>query len=55
MIDIQYLEYHLDSIKTVKVLQSQGSTEEDVCKDFGITGDWFDILMFITAYRVRYG
>ena len=40
MIDIQYLEYHLDSIKTVKVLQSQGSTEEDVCKDFGITGDW---------------
>jgi hypothetical protein len=55
MIDIQYLEYHLDSIKTVKVLQNQGSTEEDVCKDFGITGDWFDILMFMTAYRCRYG
>ena len=55
MIDIQYLEYHLDSIKTVKVLQSQRSTEEDVCKDFGITGDWFDILMFMTAYRCRYG
>ena len=55
MIDIQYLEYHLDSIKTVKVLQSQGSTEEDVCKDFGITGDWFDALMFMVSYKCRYG
>jgi len=55
MIDYQYLKYHLDSIKTVRFLKEQGRTEEDVCKDFGITGDWFDVLMFITAYRCRHG
>ena len=55
MNDIQYLKYHLDAIKTVRILKEQGRTSEEVCKDFGITGDWSDALMFMVSYKCRYG
>ena len=54
MSDVDYLEHYIDAIHTIRFFKEQGRTHQDVCKEFGITGDWFDCVLFMCHWKVRH-